>query len=339
MKRGTRSVVLLVALGLAFSAAAETVRIKSYDIQSAPQSGYACWYWVYSGTIADNGRSESTWGTCTPVGPRLANYSGGSGTLNDNIFSNTLDDVQLFTTGPADDGLPILPVITLRLDGTSAISRILVFGGYIDGYAPPGALSAATVEINGTSVELPVTPIGPPNSIGLYPDGALVLTGTPLEGLPTNLIVLKNFKASLFGGPFDHFSLTEIQVESAVTHFSAFDVGGEIARNQFEIQGRFMLGAGANGINPLTESVVLQLGAFSATIPSGSFKSARGGAYKFDGTIDGVSLELYIAPAGTNRYTFSAEASGADLIGTVKPVPVALTIGDDAGTTTLSAKR
>jgi len=164
-------------------------------------------------------------------------------------------------------------------------------------------LSGATVEINGTSVDLPVLPVGSANLVGLYPDGELVLAGTPLEGLPTSEIVLKNYKASLFGTYFDHFSLTEIQVDEAVTNFSAFNAGGEIEGNQFEIQGGFTLGAGTNGINPLTEAVVLQLGTFSVTIPSGSFKRARGGSYQFEGTVDGVALEIHIAPAGTNRYT------------------------------------
>ena len=162
---------------------------------------------------------------------------------------------------------------------------------------------------------------------------------TPLEGLPTSEIVLNNFKASLFGSYFDHFSLTEIQVAAAVTQFSAFNAGGEIEGNQFEIQGGFTLGAGTNGINPLTESVVLQLGTFSVTIPSGSFKRARGGSYQFEGTVDGAALEIHIVPASTNRYAFAAEASGANLTGAVSPVSVALTIGDDAGTTTVRARQ
>jgi hypothetical protein len=341
MKRYMTCVVLLAVcvLGLALSAAGETVRIKTYDVKSALRSGYGCWSHVYLGAIADTGRTESLWGTCTADGTHLADYSGGSGTLNDNFFSYTTDDNQLFSIGLADDGQPILPEITLHLDGTFRISRILVFGGYVEWFAPPGALSGATVEINGTSVDLPVTPVGSPNQAGLYPDGALDLTGTALEGVSTSEIVLKNFTASIFGGYADHFSLTEIQVEAAVTHFSAFNAAGETGGNRFEIQGGFTLGPGTNGINPLTEGVVLQLGASSVSIPSGSFKRARGASYKFEGTVGGVALEMSIAPAGTNSYTFAAEGRGVSLAGTVNPVPVSLSIGDDAGTTTVTAKR
>jgi hypothetical protein len=324
---------------LAFSAAGETVKIKTYDVKSAVRSGYGCWSHVYLGTITDTGRTASDNGACTNDGTHIADYSGGSGTLNDNIFSFTTDDNQLLSIGLADDGQPILPEITLHLDGTFQINRIMLFGGYVEYFAPPGAVYGATVEINGTSVDLPVTPIGSPNQLGIYPDGALVLTGTPLEGLPATEIVLKNFKASIFGAPYDLFSLTEVQVDAAVTHFLAFNARGEIGGNRFEIQGGFTLGSGTNGINPLTESVVLQIGNSSVSIPGGSFKSARGGSYKFEGTIGGVALEMSIAPSGTNSYTFAAEGRGVNLTGTVNPVSVALTIGDDAGTTTVTARR
>jgi len=120
MKRDTRYFVLLVVcvLGLAFSAAGQTAKIKTYDVKSAVQSGYGCWYWAYSGTITETGRTSSTWGTCTVEGPFIADYSGGSGTLNDNIFSSTISDNQLFSLEPDDYGQPILPEIILHLDGS-----------------------------------------------------------------------------------------------------------------------------------------------------------------------------------------------------------------------------
>src|SRR5215472_3818709 len=119
MKRDTRCVVLLVVcvLGLAFSAAGETVKIKTYDVKSAMGSGYACWFHNYFGAITDTGRTSSTWGTCTTVGTHILDYSGGSGSLNDNIFSSDLTGNQLFTIELGDDGQPILPEITLYLDG------------------------------------------------------------------------------------------------------------------------------------------------------------------------------------------------------------------------------
>ncbi len=99
MKRDTRCVVLLVicVLGLALSAGGQTVKIKTYDVKSAMRSGYGCWSHVYFGTITDVGRTSSLWGTCTPEGTNIADYWGGSGTLNDYIFSSTIADNQLFS--------------------------------------------------------------------------------------------------------------------------------------------------------------------------------------------------------------------------------------------------
>jgi hypothetical protein len=172
--------------------------------------------------------------------------------------------------------------------------------------------------------------------LGIYPNGAFVLTGTPLERLQTNQIVLKNFVAWFFG-PFDHFSLTEIQVDAVIVPFSAFNAAAEIGRTQFELNGRFTLGTSSNGINPLTEAVTLQLGTLLLTIPRGSFKGIGSGRYEFEGTIGGTALEMKIAPVTTNSYTFDIEGLGADLTGTVDPVSVVLTIGDDRGTTVASA--
>ena len=126
-----------------------------------------------------------------------------------------------------------------------------------------------------------------------------------------------------------------------VTPFSAFNVklqiGGTPPRS-FEINSNFTLGAGSNGINPVTEAVALQVGNYSVTIPKGSFTQTHKGAYVYEGTIGGVALEVRIAPLSANRYTFQAEGRGANLAGTTNPVTVGLTIGDDSGATTASAE-
>jgi hypothetical protein len=334
----TRCVTLPVVFvfALAFNAGGEAVKITSYDIKSTPRSGYGCWSHVYSGTITDTGRTASDWGTCIINGTHIADYAGGFGTLSDNFFSTTTDDNQLFSVGLADDGSPILPEITLHLDGTFAINSILMFGGTTPVLGPPGALAGATVEISGVAVSLPTVPFGSQDVLGLYRNGAFVLTGTPLEGRPTNQIVLKNFVASFFG-PFDHFSLTEIRVDAVIVPFSAFNAAAEIGRSEFELNGRFTLGTGSIGITPLTEAVTLQLGTLSLTIPRSSFKGIGSGRYEFEGTIGGTALEIQIASVTANSYTFDIEGLGADLTGTVDPVSVALTIGDDRGTTVASA--
>src|SRR6267143_1727646 len=135
-----------------------------------------------------------------------------------------------------------------------------------------------------------------------------------------------------------HNGATRAFRATPVVPFSAFNAAPEIGSDRFELNGRFTLGEGSNGINPHTEAVTLQLGTFSVTMPQASFKKARDGRYVFEGSIDGAALELRIAPVTTNSYTFNAEGSGANLSGTVNPVSVVLTIGDDGGATTARAK-
>ena len=110
----------------------------------------------------------------------------------------------------------------------------------------------------------------------------------------------------------------------------------------FDLKSVFTLGAGSNGINPLSEVVKLQVGTYQATIPANSFhqlrKGAKKGSYVFSGVIDGVSLSVQIVPLAGNSYQFKAEASRADLTALANPVTLTLTIGDDTGTTSVYAE-
>ena len=51
-----------------------------------------------------------------------------------------------------------------------------------------------------------------------------------------------------------------------------------------------------------------------------------------------ISTAVGIEPTGAKRYAFHAIAHSANLTGTVNPVMVTLTIGDDSGTTPVKAK-
>ena len=89
--------------------------------------------------------------------------------------------------------------------------------------------------------------------------------------------------------------------------------------------------------------MTLTVGTFSTTIPPGSFKGSKGsaaGPFKFEGTINGVALEVKIAltNTGLRQYSLQAEASSASLTGTTNPVPVTLTIGDDTSSTSINAE-
>jgi hypothetical protein len=110
--------------------------------------------------------------------------------------------------------------------------------------------------------------------------------------------------------------------------------------SSFQLNESFTLGMNSNGINPVTENVTLRLGTFSVTIPAGSFQQNPNGRFAFQGTINGVSLQVQIVPLGNNMFTFKAEGegTGVDLTGFTNPVTVVVTIGIDSGTTTVTAE-
>src|SRR5260221_1529130 len=95
--------------------------------------------------------------------------------------------------------------------------------------------------------------------------------------------------------------------------------------------------------NPVTENVTLQIGTFSVTIPSGSFQQNHSGRFTFQGVINGLNLQVQITPLGNNIFTFKAEkfkseGIGVDLTGLSNPVDVVLTIGNDSGSTAVTAQ-
>src|SRR5436309_12842899 len=73
----------------------------------------------------------------------------------------------------------------------------------------------------------------------------------------------------------------------------------------------------------------LQVGAFAATIPAGSFRRHGRDKFKFKGIVGGARLEVKIERKG-KRFAFEAEGKGA-AVGTAKPVAVRLAVGNDAG--------
>lgn len=111
-----------------------------------------------------------------------------------------------------------------------------------------------------------------------------------------------------------------------------------VSTGKFSLNSSFTLGAGSNGINPVTEDVTLQIGPYSVTITAGSFTKNKKGAYVFAGTVGGAAVQFRINPVGGNSYTLQATGSGANLTGISNPVTVTLTIGDDTGSTQITAQ-
>ncbi len=111
-----------------------------------------------------------------------------------------------------------------------------------------------------------------------------------------------------------------------------------VSAGNFDLTSNFTLGAGTSGINPVTQPMTLQIGPYSVTVPAGYFTLNSKGAYVFQGVINGVSLQLRIIPTGGKSYTLEAQGSGANLGGISNPVTVTLTIGNDTGSTQITAQ-
>jgi hypothetical protein len=120
------------------------------------------------------------------------------------------------------------------------------------------------------------------------------------------------------------------------TPFNAMTAKLSISSYQplFNITINFTLGTNSNGINPLLETVTLQINNFTVAVPPGSFVEGPPGTFTFTGVINGVNITESIVQTGPDSYTFKAK--GNPNLSKTKPRPanVTLTIGNDSGTTT-----
>jgi hypothetical protein len=126
-------------------------------------------------------------------------------------------------------------------------------------------------------------------------------------------------------------------VALTVTPFATFAVkNAKLEPDAFKVKGVFTLGTGSDGIAPSTEEVTLQVGNFTVTIPPGSFRPKQD-HFQFEGTIAGVSLVVMIAPRG-KAFAFRVEGEGVDLTAAENPLVVSLSIGNDGGSRSATAK-
>ena len=126
--------------------------------------------------------------------------------------------------------------------------------------------------------------------------------------------------------------------------FAAFNakLDIDIEDGEIEVEATFTLGAGSNGLDLTTDMVSLQLtggtGAYSVTMPAGSFKTERSGRFTFQGTINRVKVEASIRPLRGGAFELEAVFERANLKGMANPVTVSLAIGDDGGSRAVRAK-
>jgi YVTN family beta-propeller protein len=131
------------------------------------------------------------------------------------------------------------------------------------------------------------------------------------------------------GGPIG-LDITKLTVP-----FVQFNVEQLIINQQgFHEEGTFTLGALSNGIDPVHAPVKLTIGSFSLSIGPGLFRQVGGSDhFVFQGTVHGAQVEFNLEAS-----SYVVNVHGPDLTGQPNPLEAGLTIGNNAGTTTVTAK-
>ena len=259
------------------------------------------------------------------------------------------------TVGNAPHGVAVTP------DGKHAYVAS-GFDGTVSVIATASNTVVATVRVGNQAIGVTVTPDGKHayiTNLNLFGRGAVSSSGTvSVIDTASNTVVATVPVGSGSSG----VGIMPPPVGVPFLAFSAkleIDLDRKPNKDTFELQSSFTLSSTAS-INPVTEAVKLQVGTFTTTIPPGAFKKHENededeeehereherehehehedGVFTFHGVIDGVRLHALIKRTGTLRYAFDAEARHANLTGTKNPVPVMLTIGDDCGTTSVTAE-
>lgn len=100
------------------------------------------------------------------------------------------------------------------------------------------------------------------------------------------------------------------------------------------LSGSFTPGSSSNGMNPLTEQIVVRAGPYTWTIPAGSFRLGSDGAYSYSGVLNGVTVSMQIKqppPKKGGAWNFNFTANPITTF--ALPTPIFFRIGNDAGST------
>ena len=177
-----KQLIAAAVLGLAMATAAVAAPvIVSYNVTHTEKSGFGGWAHAYNGNIAD-------------LGGNLADYDGGSGTLNDGSLGRSEQETQLF----GNSGV----TITLFLDQLYTVNSLSIFGGNYTHNGIPGTLNGMTVTMGNSTGDFSSTNFG---VNGDFVD----LAGTDLALQQTDTIILSNFVP----GYDTYFSIAEIVVD------------------------------------------------------------------------------------------------------------------------------
>ena len=239
---------------------------------------------------------------------------------------------------------------SVAVDPTGKFAYVANFGP--DPLDVPGTVSAYSIGSNGALTPVPGSPFAAgyfTKSVAVDPTGKFAYVASFGLASPGGFFVPSTVSAYSIGSngaltpvPGSPFAAGLGATSVAITPLVPFATSFaklEIAKQGFVLGELFTLGAISNGINPLTQNLALQIGTFSVTIPPGSFKQIAYRIFVFQGVINGVDLSVQIVALGNNIFALAAESKGVNLTGLTNPVTVVLTIGDNTGSTAVTAQK
>ena len=123
--------------------------------------------------------------------------------------------------------------------------------------------------------------------------------------------------------------------------FSAFQGKLQITgkgETHFHLTGSFTLGSDSNGLDPLTQNVLLQLGSLPVPIQKGLFKQASNGEYVFQGVLGAAAVDFRIKPVTSTSFTFKVQGRTGTPFRVTNPARFILMIGNNKTMGTLPWK-
>ena len=123
--------------------------------------------------------------------------------------------------------------------------------------------------------------------------------------------------------------------------FSAFQAKLQITgkgETHFHLRGSFSLDTDSDGIDPLTQNVLLQLGSLPIPVQKGLFKQASNGEYVFQGVLGVAALDFRIKRITTTSFEFRVEGRTATPFRVTNPARFILMIGSNKTMGTLPWK-
>lgn len=277
---------------------------------TAPAALNSC---AIASTSIDHGSSDPDGDTLTltqsPAGPYPVGVTPVTLTAFDGSLSSECTALVTVTDSQA-------PTVTCPVDqSVSATSS----AGVVVNFSPAATDNCSTL----------ITTCSPPSG-STFPLGFTAVTCMATDG--AGLQHGCGFNIQVSSAPAAATPFTDVSATLDVKHNRNHGSGN------LAYQMTFALGAGTNGIAPLTESINIQIGDLTFPIPVGSLRVNKKGKFIFKGGSSGAVVNATLTPVGSKRYQLKLRASRLDVSALTNPVATYVSIGDDAGGATVQAR-